>query len=60
MAILSVLRANQDGRAWPLLNLACSLLRERAERITDVQIRQSFLQNVKAHAELMREWQAAQ
>ena len=55
-----VLRANQDGRAWPLLDLACRLLREQAERITDAQIRQSFLQNVRAHAELMREWQAAQ
>jgi tetratricopeptide (TPR) repeat protein len=54
-----VLRANGDPRAEEVLAEAHNLLQERAAKITDEELRRSFLENVSAHRELVSEWQAA-
>ena len=50
-----VLRANHDLRAQEVLATAYHLLHERAARITDEEMRRSFLKNVAAHREIVRE-----
>ena len=56
-----VLKANQDPRAQEILATAYGLLQERASKITDEEMRHSFLENVAAHREIAshysgREW----
>jgi adenylate cyclase len=55
-----VLHANQDPRAQEILNTAHGLLQERAARISDEELRRSFLENVAAHQEILSEWTKAQ
>jgi tetratricopeptide (TPR) repeat protein len=55
-----VLQANVDPRADEVLEIAFQLLQERAAKITDEDLRHSYLENVAAHRELVREWQAVQ
>jgi predicted ATPase/DNA-binding SARP family transcriptional activator/Flp pilus assembly protein TadD len=49
-----VLAANQDPRAEELLDTAHELLQEQARKITDEKMRDSFLENVAAHRELVQ------
>jgi len=49
-----VLRANDDHRAADVLTAAHDLLQERAARIPDDVARQSFIENVAAHREIVR------
>jgi tetratricopeptide (TPR) repeat protein len=51
-----VLRANGDIRARDILNNAHRLLQERAAKISDEKLRRSFLENVTAHREIVREF----
>jgi tetratricopeptide (TPR) repeat protein len=51
-----VLRANQAPRAQAVLNTAYNLLQERAAKISDEELRRSFLENVAAHREILSEW----
>jgi Asp-tRNA(Asn)/Glu-tRNA(Gln) amidotransferase C subunit len=51
-----VLRAQEDPRADELLARAHALLQQRAATITDAALRQSFLQNVPAHQEILQAW----
>ncbi len=51
-----VLRANEDPRAEEILGNAYHLLQERASRIEDQKLRRSYLENVAAHREIVREW----
>ncbi len=51
-----VLKANQDPRAQEILTTAHNLLQEHAGNTTDEEMRRSFLENVPAHRELVREW----
>ncbi|MCP4536399.1 MAG: tetratricopeptide repeat protein [Chloroflexi bacterium] len=51
-----VLNTNQDSRARDILTSAHRLLQERAAKITDDDMRRSFLENVAAHREIVREW----
>jgi predicted ATPase len=51
-----VLRANQDLRAQAILDTAYSLLQEQAAKISDEEMRHSFLENVAAHREVMSEF----
>jgi len=51
-----VLRANEDPRAGDILSTAHRLLQERAAKISDEKMRQSFLENVTAHREIASEW----
>ena len=51
-----VLKANQDPRAQEILTTAYNLLQEHAGNTTDGEMRRSFLENVPAHRELVREW----
>ena len=51
-----VLRANQDPRAGDVLTTAHHLLQERAARISDEELRRSFLENVVAHREIVSEF----
>ena len=51
-----VLKANQDPRAQEILTTAYNLLQEHAGNTTDEEMRRSFLENVPAHRELVREW----
>ena len=51
-----VLKANQDSRAQEILTTAYNLLQEHAGNTTDEEMRRSFLENVPAHRELVREW----
>jgi hypothetical protein len=51
-----VLHANQDARAQVLLTSAHSLLQEQAAKIEDEALRRSFLENVAAHREIVREF----
>lgn len=53
-----VLRASQDSRADAMLEKAHALLQQRADRMEDQELRHSFLENVVAHRELLREWAA--
>jgi ADP-ribose pyrophosphatase YjhB (NUDIX family) len=49
-----VLGADQDPRAEELLKTAHGLLQEQAAKITDEQLRHSFLENVATHRELVQ------
>jgi tetratricopeptide (TPR) repeat protein len=51
-----VLHANQDARAQVLLTTAHSLLQDLAAKIDDEALRRSFLENVAAHREIVREF----
>jgi predicted ATPase len=51
-----VLRAQEDPRADELLARAHALLQQRAATITDAALRQTFLQNVPAHQEILQAW----
>jgi tetratricopeptide (TPR) repeat protein len=55
-----VLRANNDPRAPHVLEDGYNLLQERAARIDDENLRRSYLENVAAHREILREWQSAE
>jgi predicted ATPase len=48
-----VLQALQDPRASDILKSAHSLLQEEAAKIGDEELRRSFLENVKAHREII-------
>jgi hypothetical protein len=50
-----VLRANQDPRAQEILSTAHRLLQEQAAKISDEEMRRSFLENVAAHREIVEE-----
>jgi hypothetical protein len=50
-----VLQANHDARARSILQVAHELLQARAATIGDERLRRSFLENVPAHRDLMRE-----
>ena len=50
-----VLRANQDLRAQEILVTAHRLLQEQAAKISDEEMRRSFLENVAAHREIVEE-----
>ncbi len=54
-----ILRANQDPRAQTVLNTAHRLLQEQAAKISDEELRRSFVENVAAHREIISEWRAA-
>ena len=51
-----VLKANQHPRAQEILTTAHNLLQEHVGNTTDEEMRRSFLENVPAHRELVREW----
>jgi adenylate cyclase len=55
-----VLHANQDPRAQVLLTTAHSLLQDQAAKIEDEALRRSFLENVPAHREIVREFARSQ
>jgi hypothetical protein len=51
-----VLRAVGDLSASKTLGKAYHLLQEQATRISDEDLRRSFLENVAAHREIVEEW----
>jgi hypothetical protein len=53
-----ILTANKDPRAIAVLNNAHALLEAYAGEISDASLRQSFLENVTSHREIMRAWSA--
>jgi tetratricopeptide (TPR) repeat protein len=55
-----VLNANRDPRAQEILTTAYGLLQEQAVRISDEELRRSFLENVAAHREILSEWAKGQ
>jgi len=55
-----VLQAKQDPRAQEILNTTHGLLQEQANRLSDEELRRSFLDNVTAHREILDEWTKAQ
>jgi adenylate cyclase len=55
-----VLHANQDPRAQVLLTTAHSLLQDKAAKIEDKVMQRSFLENVAAHREIVREFAKSQ
>jgi tetratricopeptide (TPR) repeat protein len=50
------LKANADPRAQDILSTAYNLLQARAAKISDEQVRRSFLENVLTHRELIAAW----
>ncbi|HET7376829.1 MAG TPA: tetratricopeptide repeat protein, partial [Anaerolineae bacterium] len=52
------LKAADDPRSQEILATAYHILQERAERIRDDAIRQSFMENVPAHRELIAEFKS--
>jgi len=52
-----ILRANLDPRAEAILSTAHRLLQEQAAQIGDEETRRSFLDNVAAHREIVREFE---
>jgi hypothetical protein len=55
-----VLRAMGDPRASEILDAAYRLIQERADKIEDEALRRSYLENVAANREIIREWRKAQ
>jgi len=55
-----VLKTGGDPRARAVLGKAYNLLQEQASRIDDEEMRRSFLENVPAHREILREFAAKQ
>jgi hypothetical protein len=51
-----VLQANRDSRAKVILDTALRLLQEQAAKISDEDMRRSFLENVAAHREIVKEF----
>lgn len=51
-----ILKATADPRAGEVLTRAYTALQERAAMINDTAMRQSFLQNIGAHRELVAAW----
>ncbi|MCP4535936.1 MAG: tetratricopeptide repeat protein [Chloroflexi bacterium] len=51
-----VLCAYQDSRARDILTSAHNLLQEQAAKISDEEMRRSFLENVAVHREIVNEW----
>lgn len=49
----NVLRADEDPRAGEILDVAYHLLQERANKIDDLELRRSFLENVPYHREIV-------
>jgi hypothetical protein len=60
LTLYRVLHANEDSRARPVLDAACTLLQERAARIDDEVLRHSFLHNVPANYALVVAREAGQ
>jgi hypothetical protein len=54
------LRTLDDPRAEEILVSAYNMLQERAEKIGDEAMRRSFLENVPAHREIVREFVRSQ
>jgi predicted ATPase len=54
-----VLKAEEDPRAQEVLATAYDLLQQWANRIADEDLRRSLLKNVRAHRQIMDEYQAA-
>jgi tetratricopeptide (TPR) repeat protein len=57
LTCVRVLQAHEDARAAGVLRTAHTLLQERAAGIEDERLRRSFLENVPAHQELIREYE---
>jgi len=55
LTCFKVLEANEDPRAAEVLRTSCQLLQARAAGIEEEQLRQSFLEGVPYHRELLRE-----
>jgi predicted ATPase len=55
-----VLQANDDPRAEKLLDQAYELLQEQTAKISDPEMRRSFLANVAAHQEIITLWEKQQ
>lgn len=55
--VYQILRANNDSRAYTILEDAHQKLLEQADRISDEGHRRSFLENVKAHHAILAEWE---
>jgi len=53
------LRANQDPRAEDILETAYNLLQSRAAKTGSEELRRSFLENVRAHREILMAWEGA-
>ena len=49
---------DQPDKALPLLERAYQLLQTQASRISDPRMRRSFLENVAAHAQIVKDWEA--
>jgi tetratricopeptide (TPR) repeat protein len=60
LTCFKVLEAVDDPRAQEILNTAHGLLQEQAVRISDEELRRSFLQNVAAHREIVHEFVRSQ
>jgi hypothetical protein len=56
VACYQVLRANADARAVPLLTTLHTQLQEHAAKITDADLRRSFLENVPEHHLIVTEF----
>ena len=54
-----VLKMEKDPRAQEILTTAYELLQQWANRISDEDLRRSFLKNVRAHRQIMDEYQTA-
>jgi predicted ATPase/class 3 adenylate cyclase len=52
-----VLQAAGDGRAREILDTAHRQLQERAEKISDLDVRRNFLENVPYHREILNAWE---
>jgi adenylate cyclase len=55
-----VLRITQDPRAGEILVSAYDLLQERASKITNAELRRSFVEDIPSHREIVRAFEASQ
>jgi hypothetical protein len=57
LSCFQILRAVKDQRAQAILETAYHQLQDRAAQLTDADLQRSFLENVPAHWEIVREYE---
>jgi tetratricopeptide (TPR) repeat protein len=60
LTCFEVLKVNRDPRAMDVLSFGYQQLQDRAKRIHDEHLRQSYLEEMPAHHALVQAWQANQ
>jgi hypothetical protein len=58
LSSFQILKANSDSQAIEILSKGYQLLQERASKISDEKYRQSYLNNIPWHREILNLWES--